>query len=391
MSRAPIPVVMMGTHARTRGGISAVVETYRAEGLFALWPIRYLATHCDGSRLAKAWLAVAALFRLLAVLVRHDTGVLHVHRASRASFWRKCVYMSFAHLLRWRVIFHLHGGGFARFHAESGRTGRALIRFFLDRAERIVVVSECWARWMPQATSNRRVTCIPNPVSLPAESGISPTFPSGGNVGLIPLSASKREPGLVAFAGRCEAAKGIFDLLEAANLLRGTIPQVRLECAGDGDLAKVARYALALNLGMRVSLPGWMDRAGTRDLMRRASVFVLPSYAEGLPMSLLEAMAAGFPLVATSAGGVPDIITDEVDGLIVPPGNPEALAAAIGRILRDPAFARSLGNAARETIANRYSADRSIERLEQIYAGLGVRRQAVRKVASAQTLQETPS
>jgi len=183
----------------------------------------------------------------------------------------------------------------------------------------------------------------------------------------------------------------VFDLLEATHLLRGTVPQVRLECAGDGDLAKVARYALALNLGTRVSLPGWMDRAGTLDLMRRASVFVLPSYAEGLPMSLLEAMAAGCPVVATHVGGIPDVITDGVDGVIVPPGNPEALASAIGHILRDRAFARSLGNAARETIANRYSAERSLERLEQIYAGLGVRRQAVRKVASAQTLQETSS
>jgi len=372
MSAQRIPVVMMGTHARTRGGISAVVETYRAEGFFARWPIHYIATHCDGSRLAKAWLAVSALFRLLAVLVRHDNGVLHVHSASRASFWRKCAYMSVALLLRWRVVFHLHGGGFARFHAESGRLGRAVIRFFLDRAGRIVVVSECWARWIPSATSNRNVQVIPNPVR---EARYGPSL--------------RREAGLVAFAGRCDAAKGIFDLLEATHLLRATIPQVRLECAGDGDLGKVARYALALNLGMRVSLPGWMDHAATLDLMRRANVFVLPSYAEGLPVSLLEAMAAGCAVVATNVGGVPDVITDGVDGLIVPAGNPEALAAAIGRILRDPAFARSLGNAARETIANRYSAERTLERLDQLYAGLGVRRQAVRKGASAQTLQET--
>jgi len=105
-------------------------------------------------------------------------------------------------------------------------------------------------------------------------------------------------------------------------------------------------------------------------------------------VSLLEAMAEGCPVIATRVGGIPDVITDEVDGLLVPPGNPEALAAAISRVLRDPAFARSLGNAARQTIANRYAAERSLERLEQLYAGLGVCREAQRKVASAQTLQE---
>jgi glycosyltransferase involved in cell wall biosynthesis len=94
-------------------------------------------------------------------------------------------------------------------------------------------------------------------------------------------------------------------------------------------------------------------------------------------------------VIATPVGGIPDVITDGIDGLIVPAGDPEALAHAIQRVLRDPAFARSLGNAARETIANRYAAGRSLERLEQLYAGLGVRREALRKVASARTLQET--
>ena len=387
MSAPSTPIVMMGTDARTRGGIAAVIETYRAEGLFARWPIHYIPSHCDGSRLAKAAIAVAALFRLLAVLVRHSNGVLHVHSASRASFWRKCVYMGFAHLLRWRVIFHLHGGGFARFRAdECGPVRRAIMRFFLDRADRIVVVSETWERWMRGVTSNRRITVIHNPVTLAEETrGRTPI--SSSEIGVRP--GFGREPGLVAFVGRCEAGKGIFDLLEAAHLLRGSVPQVRLECAGDGDLAKVARYALALNLGTRVSLPGWIDRSGARALMRRASVFVLPSYAEALPVSLLEAMAEGCPVIATRVGGIPDVITDEVDGLLVPAGNPEALAAAIARVLRDPAFARALGNTARETIANRYAAERSLERLEHLYAGLGVRREALRKVASAQTLQET--
>jgi glycosyltransferase involved in cell wall biosynthesis len=115
----------------------------------------------------------------------------------------------------------------------------------------------------------------------------------------------------------------------------------------------------------------------------------LPSYAEGLPMSVLEAMAAGCPVVATNVGGMPDLITNGVDGLLVPPGDPDALAAALQRILRDHAFAQQLGNAARQTIANRYTAERSLERLEQMYAGLGVRRAAVRKAAPAPTLQET--
>ena len=371
-NRNPDHVVMLGTGIETRGGISAVVSSYRAHGLFERWPIDYIATHRDGSRLAKLATALQAFFVLLYQAVRYRRSVMHIHGASRASFWRKAVYMGIGLLAGWRIVFHLHGGGFARFHKEEcGPVAQAVIRFFLDRAAWIVVVSETWKDWAHGVTSNRRIACIPNPVSLP------------------PVMARAREPGLVVFAGRCEASKGIFDLLEAAGVLRAQVPGLRIECAGDGDLGKVQRYAASMNLAARVKMRGWLDKDASEQLLSRASAFVLPSYAEGLPMSLLEAMAAGCPVVATRVGGIPDLITDGVDGILVPPGDPHALADALQRILRDRDFARQLGNAARLTIANRYTAERSLERLEQIYAGLGVRRGRPRKPAPATTLQES--
>lgn len=351
----PNHVVMLGTGLETRGGISAVVSSYRAHGLFERWPIDYIATHRDGSKLAKLATAVQAFFILLYHVVRYPRSVMHVHGASRASFWRKSIYMTIGYLAGWHIVFHLHGGAFARFHKdECGPIARAVIGFFLERAAWIVVVSGSWKEWAQGVTSNRRIVCIPNPVSLPS------------------VVSQARERGLVVFSGRCEAEKGIFDLLDAAGILRAQVPGLRIECAGDGDLGKVQRYAASMNLAARVKMRGWLGKEAAEQLLSRASAFVLPSYAEGLPMSLLEAMAAACPVVATRVGGIPDLITDGVDGLLVPPGDPHALAAALQRILRDRAFAQELGNAARQTIANRYAAERSLERLEQIYAGLGV-------------------
>jgi glycosyltransferase involved in cell wall biosynthesis len=362
---------MLGTGIETRGGIAAVIAGYREQGLFDRWPIDYIATHRDGTPLRKFLAAAYALLALLVRVVRHRQAVLHVHGASRASFWRKSVYMAIGLAAGWRIVFHLHGGGFAHFHKEEcGPVARAVIRFFLDRAAWIVVVSETWERWVRSVTSNRRIACIPNPVALPA------------------TVCASRQHGLVVFSGRCEASKGIFDLLEAAGVLRAQVPGLRIECAGDGDLGKVQRYAQSMGMDARVKLRGWLDKRAAADLLGRASAFVLPSYAEGLPMALLEAMAAGCPVVATRVGGIPDLVTDGVDGLLVPPGDPDALAAALLRVLRDRDFAQRLGNAARETIANRYAAGRSLERMECIYAGLGVRREAVRNADRAQTLQE---
>lgn len=368
---APHQIVMLGTAEATRGGIGSVIATYRAAGLFQRWPIAYIATHCDGSARAKLAIALRALAALVAALVRGPVGMLHVHAASSASFWRKSVYMAAALACGWPVVFHLHGGGFARFHRERcGPLGRRVVRFFLDRAAVIVVVSERWAAWMAKATSNPRIVCIPNPVALP------------------PLSALAREPGLVVFTGRCEQGKGVFDLIDAAALLTRRCPRVHIECAGDGDLAALRRRAATLGLEDRLVTPGWIGARERETLLARAAVFVLPSHAEGLPMSLLEAMAAGCAVVASAVGGIPDLVVHGVNGLLVPAGDAAALAAAIAALLRDPALATRLGREARATVAARYTMERSLERLGQIYAGLGVRCEPAPVAARVPRLQE---
>jgi glycosyltransferase involved in cell wall biosynthesis len=369
-ARDPAHVVMLGTDPGTHGGISAVVAAWRAGGLFERWPIEYIVSHRVGTRGEKFVTAVEGFQAWLALAWRHGRGILHVHAASRWSFWRKAAYMAAALAAGWPVVFHLHGGRFIHFHQALGPFGRAAVRFFLDRAAVIVVLSERWAAWMHGITSNPRIVCLPNPVALP------------------PPTSAVREPDLIAFAGRCEAAKGVYDLLEAVSRLRPVCPRLRVECAGDGDMARLRRRALELGVGPQVTMRGWIGERERETLLARATVFVLPSHVEALPMSLLEAMAAGCPVIATKVGGIPDLVRDGENGLLVPPGKPGALADALRRLLADPVLAGRLGQQARSTIAARYTVERSLERLEQIYAGLGVRRDAPRPVAVPRKLQE---
>jgi len=370
-ARDPTHVVMIGTDPRTRGGISSVVRAWRSVGLFERWPVDYVVTHRDGTRGQKVATAWQALLACLALGWRHGRGVLHVHAASRWSFWRKSLYMAAALAAGWPVIFHLHGGGFARFLArESGPVARRAVRFFLDRAAVVVVLSERWAAWMQRVTSNPRIVVIPNSVALP------------------PLVSTAREPGLVAFAGRCRETKGLYDLFEAIALLAPRLPRLRVECAGEGDLHAALRRARALGIADRVTLRGWITPRERDELFARASVFVLPSHAEALPMSVLEAMAAGCPVVATSVGGIPDVLRHGQNGLLVRPKAPGALTEALAAILTDPALAERLGREARATIAERYTIDRAVERLEQVYAALGVPRGPARAPVAARRLQE---
>jgi glycosyltransferase involved in cell wall biosynthesis len=370
VSRAPTRIVMLGTSFETHGGISSVVNAYREAGLFARWPIDYVQTHCDGSRFAKWSCAIGAFFSMVFLVLRHPHAVLHVHAASRASFWRKALLMSIARLARWPIVFHLHGGGFREFYEACRPWQRRIVRAFLDRAACIVTVSERWQGWVRNVTANPRVTTIPNPVALPLQ---------------VPVD---RPGALVAFVGKIAEAKGVFDLIEAVNEVRETIPAIRLECAGDGDIEGAQRHVAIRGIRADVRFLGWVSQHRREELLARASVFVLPSHAEGLPMSLLEAMAAGCPVIASNVGGIPDLITDGVNGLLVAPGDRDALALALHRLIVDRDFASELGMAARDTVRRRYTTEHAIARLDQIYSGLGVQRRPARRAQTESKLQE---
>ena len=348
-------LIMLGTAFETRGGIAAVVSTYKAQGLFERWPIDYLSTHCDGGAMRKFLTAVEALLAFILLLARGQRAIIHVHCASRASFWRKSIFMAVGMLAKCPVIFHLHGGGFARFYeTECSAVGRSIVRFFLDRAACVVVLSSQWRTWITGVTGNPRVVCVPNPV-LPV-SGRAP---------------SDRK-NVVLFFGRLGRGKGVFDLLDAIAGLRASMPEVRLVCAGDGDREAVAKRAVQLGIGDAVSFTGWIGPSKKQLLLRSAAVFVLPSYAEGLPMSLLEAMAAGLPIVAAEVGGIPDVVTDGVNGFLFTPGDTAVLERLLCRLMHDPELSRRIASAARETVRLRFGADRVIAQLEEIYAGLGL-------------------
>src|SRR5713226_9247387 len=203
-------LIMLGPVFEGRGGIAAVVNAYRAQGLFERWPIDYVPTHCDGGAVRKLLTAVKALLKVAFLLAKHRRVVMHVHCASRASFWRKSIFMTIAMLAKYPVILHLHGGGFARFYdTECGKVRRRIIRFFLERATRVIVLSERWRAWITTVAGNRRVVCVSNPVAAVEERPLSP------------------RRNIVLFLGRLERRKGIFDLLDAIAALRPHIPDIQ--------------------------------------------------------------------------------------------------------------------------------------------------------------------
>jgi glycosyltransferase involved in cell wall biosynthesis len=251
------------------------------------------------------------------------------------------------------VLLHLHGGDFDRFYDECPSAAQSLVRELFARAACIATPSQRAASWVRSIVPGAHALCLPNPVALQA-------------------AQEGPRPNLVLFLGRLHAAKGIFDLLDAVSQLRAAVPDVRLVCAGDGERIAVARYAERLGIADAVKFTGWVGPSGKRALLESAAVYALPSYAEGMPVSLLEAMAAGVPVVASPVGGIPEVVVDGVGGFLAAPGDVATLTRLLRKLLLDRRLGAKIGAAARETVRLRFAPERALPKLEALYADLGL-------------------
>src|SRR3954471_1448504 len=210
-------IAMLGAAPETRGSIAAVVESYRAAGLFGRWPVRYIATNGDGNLARKALLAAKATTDFGALLGAHlhanGRAVVHVHASAGAGFWREAAFMGVALAAGCPLVLQLHGRGFD-----------ASIGWFLERAATVCVPCEASRTWVKRIARNADVLVTPPPVAISV-----PELPA--------------KPNLILFLCRLEAGKGIYDLLDAVARVRAVVPDLRLACAGGGDRIGVAHYA----------------------------------------------------------------------------------------------------------------------------------------------------
>jgi glycosyltransferase involved in cell wall biosynthesis len=349
---------MVGTDARGEGGISSVVSGYLAGGLFERFPGTYVATHRSGGRWTKVTTAVVGLAKVAMRLRSLEAPLVHVQTASRASFWRKTIVCQMARMAGRPYIVHLHGGEFLNFYQnESGSLVRRCVRHVLSHAALVIALSPQSRRMLLEIAPNARVEVLENAVELPDISRIE--------------SPATRPPTVV-FLGALSHSKGVFDLLEAFARVAGDFADARLVCAGRGAVDALRVRAQRLGIASRVSFPGWLGATAKNEMLAAAAALVLPSYAEGLPMAVLEAMSWGTPVVASRVGAIPQVIEHDVSGLLLDPGDVASLTAALNRVIGDPALRDRLARNARATVESGYAADAMLARLGRIYRRFGL-------------------
>lgn len=296
----------------------------------------------------RLWQSALFPLRVAAALVRHPRAMLHVHMDERGSFWRKRIAIGLARAAGRPVLVHVHSGRFDEWASENPRRLRA-VASVLERSAAVVALSESWRERILALAGSARCVVIRNAVPMPAE-------PTRGS-----------HPPLVVFLGTLATQKGIDGLLAA---IRGTQDQAVAASwvlAGGGDVAGTRHKADCLPHPELVEVPGFLGTSEKNDLLRRADVFALPSFSEGLPVALLEAMSYGLACVVSPVGGIPEVLVDGQNGLFCTPSDAPSIERALVSVLEDPVFLRRLGQRARQTVAECCSMDSVARQWSALY------------------------
>lgn len=349
---------MVGTSTETMGGIATVEKGYIDAGLFDRVPVVHVVTHSDGSKVRKALLALSGVLASARHAISSRSAVFHIHMSSRASTWRKLQIIRILRAFGKPYILHLHGSEFMEFYErECNRREQRLVRSIFDGAALVLALSPEWESNIRTFSPNARIEVFPNGVPVQER--------------LAVREVGYSSPRLL-FLGRLGKRKGVYDLLSAIAALAKTYPELRLVAAGDGEIDQARTKAEDLGIAHMVEFPGWIGANSKATLLRESGIFVLPSHAEGLPMSLLEAMAAGLPSICSTVGGIPQAVEHDSEGLLIEAGNVEQLTAALDRLLADAQLRDRLGKRAHERAFKEFSVASRVERLVEIYKDFSV-------------------
>jgi len=330
-------VMIVGPGPGGAGGIAVVIETLVASPLADRYELLQVVTHIDSAPTGKALRAVMGIARAAYLLALRRVDLVYLHASSGPSLRRKALVAAIARLARRPYVVHVHAGGFDRYYRSASRSEQRLMRGTLAGAALVITLSGSSERRL-RALAPCRTTVIPNPVSIPPQPAR--------------LHASSAR---IVCLGRVGVGKGSTTLVQAFSILGERYVDARLVLAGDGALSSVLDEARRLGVSDRVELPGWIGPEARERTLLAATVFALPSREEGLPVSLLEAMAYGLPAVVTPVGGIPDVFEEGRHGYFVPPDDPDALADRLGALLDDPELARQMGMQARADAKGRYA------------------------------------
>ena len=338
---------------RTRGGMATVIKDMLSQKHPDV-QFEHIVSHVEGSLIEKFMITFTSLFRFIR---RKGVDIVHIHVASGASIYRKSLFVFASWLLNRAVIIHAHGGDFHNYYNTRHRITKFFIRKTFSLCQCVLVLTPFWKLFFEQHITRSKVMVLHN----------------GVQTQLYQLCFTKGTyANRFLYLGRLEKQKGIYDLLAVADRLvnKDGIKHIEFLLGGYGDVEAVEKIIKDKNLGDQIKLLGWVDDKAKIEVLKKIETLLLPSYYEGLPIAILEAMAAGKVIISTAVGGIPDLVKNKINGFLFSPGDTELLHKHILYVLANREEMGIIQKNNMEVIERDYDLKRIQDQLVGIYRNI---------------------
>ncbi len=339
----------------SKGGMATVIEGIKnSKILNKKFDIDIYESYISGNAVKRIIYSLYAGVRFLSVYKKYD--VFHIHTASFGSTFRKKYYADVAKRAGKKVIVHVHGGKYLEFYEGLSDGRKKKVRDFLKSADTVIALSIEWKEKFEKTFGLTNCEAVNNGIDTEAFAEAAGDIEKNRNSFLM--------------LGRIGARKGTYDLITACEKVVEINPAIKVYMAGDGEAEKARETVRAKGLEKNIDVIGWVDGKDKLEVLKKASVLVLPSYHEGLPMSILEGMAAGKTVISTTVGAIPEVIKEE-NGILIEPGDTDALSDAMLKLSSDTGLLKSMSEKNIEKVRREYSMETMHKKISEIYGKLG--------------------
>ncbi|MCK4806011.1 MAG: glycosyltransferase family 4 protein [Candidatus Aegiribacteria sp.] len=301
---------------------------------------------------------VRNILRFPFVLMRSEAEIVHICGVSFFPFWENAFYCTIGRLLGKRITLH-YLGAFDQFYEPAGRIHKFLIRSVLRIPDRIMLLSEKVKNLVASFIAVEKLSVVPSSVDTSRFNATNRDFP-----------AVPGEVRILFVGGLDPFRKGVYDLLDAVKLILPEAPSAKLVMTGGSSFDEVEDKWKRMDLDDNVEFLGWFDEIMLPSLYAFCDILALPSYNEGLPYVIIEALSSGLPIVASRVGGIPDVVSNGENGFIIEPGDIDALANRLLELVRNTELRISMSRNNRVKAVREYSLEHVLSELNRIFSSL---------------------
>lgn len=343
-----IKVLMCGSELSVKGGMVSVIKNYLGYQSWDEFQIRYIPTHTENNKLIVAFYFALACIRVIVTAVAGKYDIIYLHTAERGSFYRKAILAHILQICGLKAVMHHHAAEFEEFYDGLPKKRKKYVNDTLGRIDLNIVLSNRLVSSITKKAPNATVRVLYNAVDA------------------YKVNPYNADAACVLFLGRLGERKGVYDLLKAIELLDTSLsPDIKFLLCGDGEIDEVKKQVEERKIQHRIGHVGWIDSKQKHDFFQQTILNVLPSYNEGLPMSILETMACGIPNISTRIASIPEVIREGINGEMFNPGDVNELAKKISMLCEDVDTRKRMSKQAWGDVSQKFALSTHMEKLKE--------------------------